>query len=77
GCNEVLVEAGPGVLGSFLQANLWDEWICYLAPKALGLNTRQLANFNIEKLADSIDAKVVDQARIGDDVRLTLRPTNK
>ena len=77
GCNEVLVEAGPGVVGSFLQANLWDEWICYLAPKALGHNVRQLADFNIEKLADSIDAKVVDQARIGDDVRLTLRPLNK
>ena len=77
GCNEVLVEAGPGVVGSFLQANLWDEWICYLAPKALGRNTRQMADFNIEKLADSIDAKVLDQARIGDDVRLTLRPTNK
>ncbi|MBT6557925.1 MAG: bifunctional diaminohydroxyphosphoribosylaminopyrimidine deaminase/5-amino-6-(5-phosphoribosylamino)uracil reductase RibD [Gammaproteobacteria bacterium] len=77
GCNEVLVEAGPGVVGSFLQANLWDEWICYLAPKALGRNARQLADFNIEKLADSIDAKVVDQARIGDDVRLTLRPTSK
>ena len=77
GCNEVLVEAGPGVLGSFLQADLWDEWICYLAPKALGRNARQLADFNIEKLADSIDAKVVDQARIGEDVRLTLRPTNK
>lgn len=74
GCNEVLVEAGPGVLGSFLKTNLWDEWICYLAPKALGGNTRQLADFNIEKLADSIDAKVVDQARIGDDVRLTLCP---
>jgi diaminohydroxyphosphoribosylaminopyrimidine deaminase/5-amino-6-(5-phosphoribosylamino)uracil reductase len=77
GCNEVLVEAGPGVLGSFLQADLWDEWICYLAPKALGRDARQLADFNIEKLADSIDAKVVDQARIGEDVRLTLRPTNK
>ena len=74
GCNEVLVEAGPSVVGSFIQANLWDEWICYLAPKALGRNARQLADFNIEKLADSIDAKVVDQARIGDDVRLTLCP---
>ena len=77
GCNEVLVEAGPGVLGSFLQADLWDEWICYLAPKALGRDARQLADFNIEKLADSIDAKVVDQARIGEDVRLTLRPISK
>lgn len=77
GCNEVLVEAGPGVLGSFLQADLWDEWICYLAPKALGRNARQLADLNIEKLADSIDAKVVDQARIGEDVRLTLRPISK
>mgnify|MGYP001161376173 CR=1 FL=1 len=77
GCNEVLVEAGPSVVGSFLQANLWDEWICYLAPKALGRNARHLADFNIEKLADSIDAEVIDQARIGDDVRLTLRPRRK
>ena len=71
------MEAGPSVVGSFLQANLWDEWICYLAPKALGRNARHLADFNIEKLADSVDAKVIDQARIGDDVRLTLRPRRK
>lgn len=77
GCNEVLVEAGPAVSGSFLKANLWDEWICYIAPRALGQNTRQLAEFSIKKLIDSVDAKVVDHARIGDDVRLILRPNQQ
>jgi diaminohydroxyphosphoribosylaminopyrimidine deaminase / 5-amino-6-(5-phosphoribosylamino)uracil reductase len=27
GCNEVLVEAGPGLTASFHQAGLWDEWV--------------------------------------------------
>ena len=72
GCNDVLVEAGPQLVGSFLAADLWDEWISYLAPKWLGDQSRQLAAFDLPQLADAPSAKVVDVRRFGEDVRLIL-----
>ena len=44
GCNEVLIEAGPAVVGSFLQSGLWDEWIAYVAPKVLGSDSQSMAD---------------------------------
>ncbi len=35
-CNEVLVEAGPRLAGSFLAAGLVDEIVLYVAPTILG-----------------------------------------
>ena len=72
GCNEVMVEAGPGVCGSFANSNLWDEWISYIAPKWLGHNSQGLASFTVERLRDAPAGKVVDVAQFGEDVRLIL-----
>lgn len=76
GCNEVLVEAGPKVVGSFLKSGLWDEWVAYLAPKALG-NAQSLADFDLASLADAPDAQLVSETRVGKDLRLTLVPTHE
>ncbi len=73
-CNEVLVEAGPKVLSSFLQQGLWDEWICYLAPRLLGDNIMHLTSFSLPSLAQALSAQIVDQQMIGADLRLTLKP---
>ena len=81
GCNNVLVEAGPKVLGSFLNANqdtpLWDEWICFVAPKVLGSGSLSLAEFTITELASSETAVIVDHKIVGDDLQLRLHPVIK
>ena len=78
GCNYVLVEAGPKILGSFLhaaqEAPLWDEWICYIAPMAMGSATLPLAEFALPHLADAQRAKVVEHRMIGEDLQLRLQP---
>lgn len=74
GCNEVLVEAGPTLAGAFLSERLWDEAIVYLAPKLLGRTARPLAEIEFDRLADSIGAHVAASDRIGDDVRVILKP---
>ncbi|HBW99381.1 MAG TPA: bifunctional diaminohydroxyphosphoribosylaminopyrimidine deaminase/5-amino-6-(5-phosphoribosylamino)uracil reductase RibD [Gammaproteobacteria bacterium] len=78
GCNNVLVEAGPKILGSFLhaaqEAPLWDEWICYIAPMAMGSATLPLAEFALPHLADAQRAKVVEHRMIGEDLQLRLQP---
>ena len=74
GCNEVLVEAGPTLAGAFLRDRLWDEAIVYVAPKLLGSTARPLAAIEFDRLADTIGGRVVASDRIGEDVRVILKP---
>ena len=80
GCNNVLVEAGPKLLGSFLRPRqgppLWDEWICFVAPKVLGADSQSLADFALSELSLAPNATVVEQTRVGEDVRLRLVPAS-
>ena len=72
GCNEVLVEAGATLAGGFLQANLWDEAVLYLAPKWLGETARPMAAVSFDHLADSIDGKLVAAEQLGTDAKVVL-----
>ena len=77
GCNNVLVEAGPGLLGSFLQpgpAPLWDEWVCFIAPKTLGTASQSLAGFTLTELAQAHAARIVEHTIVGEDLCLRLVP---
>ena len=73
-CNEVLVEAGATLAGAFLRDAPWDEIILYTAPKLLGDAAQPLARLGIERLGDAPGARIADATRIGDDLRLILRP---
>jgi diaminohydroxyphosphoribosylaminopyrimidine deaminase/5-amino-6-(5-phosphoribosylamino)uracil reductase len=73
GCNEVLVEAGAKVCGSFAAQSLWDEWVCYLAPKWLGTQALPLADFNVAQLAEAPTGKMIDMLKIGEDLRVRLQ----
>jgi len=77
-CNEVLVEAGPTLAGEFLRAGLADEIVVYMAPVVLGSAARSLFNMPVlERMSDrrEFEWRVVE--RIGDDLRLTLRPRRR
>ena len=72
--NELLVEAGPGLIGAFLADGLWDELVLYLAPKFLGASARPLAEFNLSRMAEAINARIAATEMVGEDLRLTLTP---
>ena len=74
GCNEVLVEAGAQVCGSFAAAGLWDEWLCYVAPKWMGSGHRGLADLTVPHLADAPTGEILQITEIGDDMRLRMVP---
>ncbi|MDZ7668588.1 MAG: bifunctional diaminohydroxyphosphoribosylaminopyrimidine deaminase/5-amino-6-(5-phosphoribosylamino)uracil reductase RibD [Gammaproteobacteria bacterium] len=74
GCNEVLVEAGPRLVGAFLAENLWDEIVLYLAPKLLGSTARPMADLPLATLSESVQATIVDCVNIGGDLRVRLVP---
>jgi len=74
-CNEVLVEAGPTLAGDFVRRGLVDEIVVYMAPVVLGDTARGLFNLPLlARMCDRCEFEWRDVARIGDDLRLTLRP---
>ena len=71
-CHDVLVEAGAGVTGAFIQAGLVDELIIYQAPCLLGSDARAMADFSLTSLSEQQRFSLSDIRQIGTDIRLTL-----
>jgi diaminohydroxyphosphoribosylaminopyrimidine deaminase/5-amino-6-(5-phosphoribosylamino)uracil reductase len=73
--NEVLVESGPTLAGSLLQAGLVDELIIYVAPLLLGHEAKALLNLpGIKSMTDKIRLQFADVRMVGKDMRITLTP---
>ena len=73
--NEVQVEAGATLAGAFLAAGLVDELLLYIAPVLLGAHARPLFDgLEIDAMAQRLRLQTVDSRRIGEDLRLLLRP---
>ena len=74
GVNELHVEAGHKLNGSFVREGLVDEFLIYMAPKLLGIG-RELAAFGpLEHLQDGLALRFVSVTPVGDDLRLLARP---
>ncbi|WP_202624814.1 bifunctional diaminohydroxyphosphoribosylaminopyrimidine deaminase/5-amino-6-(5-phosphoribosylamino)uracil reductase RibD [Steroidobacter agaridevorans] len=73
-CNDVLVEAGPTLVGRILQLGLADEIIAYVAPVLLGPDARAMADLPALQTLEQAQRYTMHSVdRVGDDVRLTLR----
>ncbi|MBO69076.1 MAG: riboflavin biosynthesis protein RibD [Acidiferrobacteraceae bacterium] len=77
GCNNVLVEAGARLAGSFAAQKLVDEYLFYFAPDLLGSGRSMFVLDDILMLQDKIPLNLYETARIGRDLRLRLRPEIK
>ncbi|QCI25085.1 bifunctional diaminohydroxyphosphoribosylaminopyrimidine deaminase/5-amino-6-(5-phosphoribosylamino)uracil reductase RibD [Buchnera aphidicola (Rhopalosiphum padi)] len=76
--NNLWIEAGSTLSGSFLKLELIDEIIIYMAPKILGHKAKPLFIFdNKLKLFNCLKFNFKDIRRIGPDIRLKLEPKNK
>jgi diaminohydroxyphosphoribosylaminopyrimidine deaminase/5-amino-6-(5-phosphoribosylamino)uracil reductase len=74
GINELHVEAGSKLSGSFVREGLIDEWLVYVAPKLIG-SGRALAAFGpLATLGEAVALRFHAVDRVGDDLRLLLRP---
>ena len=75
--NELHVEAGHKLNGSFIREGLVDEFLVYLAPKLLGLG-QGMANFGpLTTLDDAIDLKFHSTGLVGVDLRVLARPPGR
>jgi diaminohydroxyphosphoribosylaminopyrimidine deaminase/5-amino-6-(5-phosphoribosylamino)uracil reductase len=75
GINDVMLEAGQGLNGAFLQADLVDEWLFYYAPKLLGGHAKALFSAPVfTSMQETIALTVLDVRQIGVDIRLRAKP---
>ncbi len=72
--NELHVEAGAKLNGSFVREDWVDEWLVYVAPKLLGSGLGLAALGPLTSLADAVALRFHAVDRVGDDLRLRLRP---
>ena len=73
--NEVQVEAGATLAGALMRAELVDEVLLYVAPVLLGAAARPLFDgLRIDEMQQRLRLRTVETRRIGDDMRLLLRP---
>lgn len=73
GVNELHVEAGHKLNGSFVREGLVDEWLVYLAPRLLGAG-RDLAAFGpLERLEDGVALRFIEVEAVGADLRILAR----
>ncbi|MFL2855033.1 MAG: bifunctional diaminohydroxyphosphoribosylaminopyrimidine deaminase/5-amino-6-(5-phosphoribosylamino)uracil reductase RibD [Pseudohongiellaceae bacterium] len=76
-CNDVLIEAGPTLSGSFIEKNLVDELIVYVAPKILGSDAKPLLEISgLSSLAEATQLEIKEVTEIGKDIKATLSKPN-
>lgn len=74
---DVLIEAGATLSTAFLQQQLVDEVISYVAPTLLGRSARAMFQAEFERMAQQLRFKLCDVTQFGDDVRLRLTPSQE
>lgn len=71
GINNVLLEAGPKLIGAMIKNNLIDEFIIYMAPILMGSDANSMLNLVIKNMADKIKLNIVEVRMLGDDIKIT------
>lgn len=77
GVNELHVEAGHRLNGSFVREGLVDEFLIYLAPKLLGLGREMLHWGPLTTLDEALELDWGDCQRVGPDLRVLARPRGR
>jgi len=73
--NNLMIEAGSGIMNSLLIEQLVDELILYKGPKLLGENRQSFTNLDVTtKKLGKIDLEIEDIEELGEDVKYSLIP---
>ncbi|HKS13408.1 MAG TPA: bifunctional diaminohydroxyphosphoribosylaminopyrimidine deaminase/5-amino-6-(5-phosphoribosylamino)uracil reductase RibD [Pseudomonas sp.] len=74
GVNEVLLEAGAGLVGAFAQQALIDEYQLFVAGTFLGASARPLLDWPLSRMSEAPRLKIIEMRAVGDDWRITAIP---
>lgn len=68
GVNRLMVEAGPRLVSSLIDAELVDEFSLFVAPKLLGRGLQMTRELSFAHMQDAISMKQVKIRQLGDDI---------
>ncbi|OYT15941.1 MAG: riboflavin biosynthesis protein RibD [Bacteroidetes bacterium 4572_77] len=68
----LLVEGGAELASSFIEQDLADEILIYIAPMILGNGKNVFAGFDAKQLANAKKFEVINHQKIGDDVLIQM-----
>ncbi len=71
--NDLHIEAGHKLNGSFIRAGLVDEMLVYLAPKLLGIGQGMASFGPLQSLTVAVDLQFLPSEILGNDLRLRAR----
>ena len=71
--NECHLECGAKLAAAFVQAQLIDEMVYYMAPCFMGSLARPLLDLQIDSMADKRPMRIGSMDRVGEDVRMVLK----
>ncbi|MFB4391968.1 MULTISPECIES: bifunctional diaminohydroxyphosphoribosylaminopyrimidine deaminase/5-amino-6-(5-phosphoribosylamino)uracil reductase RibD [unclassified Pseudomonas] len=75
GVNEILLEAGAGLVGAFAQRGLVDEYRLFVAGTFLGSQARPLLDWPLAKMSEAPRLKITGMRAVGDDWQVTAIPS--
>ena len=71
--NDLHIEAGHKLNGSFIREALVDELVVYLAPKLLGIGQGMASFGPLQSLTEAVDLQFLPSEILGNDLRLRAR----
>ena len=71
--NELHVEAGHKLNGSFIREGLVDELLLYMAPKLMGTGQGMASFGPLQSLSDAIQLQFMSTEMLGNDLRIRAR----
>ena len=77
GIKHVLVEGGPTLASRFVQLDLVDEFVIYLAPKLLGGEKLALGWIGVPSIQDAKELDFIEVKNLGSDVQIIAKPVRR
>ena len=77
GIKHVLVEGGPTLASRFVQLDLVDEFVIYLAPKLLGGEKLAIGSIDVPSIQDAKDLEFLEVRNLGSDIQVIAKPAGR
>ena len=77
GIKHVLVEGGPTLASRFVQMDLVDEFVIYLAPKLIGGDKLAIGSIDVPSIDQAKDLAFTEVTKLGGDVLIVASPVRE
>ncbi|MSZ19252.1 MAG: bifunctional diaminohydroxyphosphoribosylaminopyrimidine deaminase/5-amino-6-(5-phosphoribosylamino)uracil reductase RibD [Actinobacteria bacterium] len=77
GVKHVFVEGGPTLASRFVQMDLVDEFVVYLAPKLLGGDKLAIGSIDVPSIDQAKDLEIFEVKQLGKDVLIVAKPAER